>query len=131
TAGAVGHMPIYGGEMARTTEYVLNHHLQCFGARHLASILSDYTAGVVLFTPTVVLPRPGEMRTLFMPMFAEFAKPGTTFDLVRKDVRGETAFILWKAETADNLYEFCSDTFLVRDGKIAAQTFAGKITPKR
>jgi hypothetical protein len=64
-------------------------------------------------------------------MFAEFAKPGTTFDLVRKDVRGETAFILWKAQTADNLYEICSDTFLVRDGKIAAQTFAGKITPRR
>jgi len=50
-----------------------------------------------------------------MTIFAEFAKPGTTFDLVRKDVRGETAFILWKAETADNLYEFCSDTFLVRE----------------
>jgi len=66
-----------------------------------------------------------------MNIFAEFAKPGTTFDLVRKDARGETAFILWKAETADHLYEFCTDTFFVRDGKIAAQTFAGKITPRR
>ena len=117
--------------MARTTQDVLNHHLQCFGAGDLPGILSDYTAGAVLFTPTGVLTGPGEMRTLFMTIFAEFAKPGTTFDLVRKDVRGETAFILWKAETADNMYEFCSDTFLVRDGKIGAQTFAGKITPKR
>ena len=67
-------------------------------------------------------------------MRREETRPGAPFqnlDLVRKDVRGETAIILWKAETADNLYEFCSDTFLVRDGKIAAQTFAGKITPKR
>src|SRR5207244_2332537 len=78
----------------------------------------------VLFTPTGVLTGPGEMRTLFTTMFAEFTKPGTTFDLIRRDVRGETAFILWKAETADNMYEFCSDTFLVRDGKIGAQTFA-------
>jgi len=131
TDGTLGHMPSYGGEMARTTEDVLNHHLQCFGASDLAGILSDYTDGAVLFTPTGVLTGPGEMRTLFTTMFAEFTKPGTTFDLIRKDVRGETAFILWKAETADNMYEFCSDTFLVRDGKIGAQTFAGKITPKR
>src|SRR5207247_11220694 len=59
--------------------------LQCFGASDLPGILSDYTAGAVLFTPTGVLTGPGEMRTLFMTMFAEFAKPGTTFDLVRKD----------------------------------------------
>ncbi len=117
--------------MARTTEDVLNHHLQCFGAGDLAGLLSDYTVGSVLFTPTGVLAGPGEMRTLFMTIFAEFAKPGTTFDLLRKDVRGETAFILWKAETADNVYELATDTFLVRDGKITSQTFAGKVTSKR
>jgi hypothetical protein len=27
-------------------------------------------------------------------------------------------------------YEFGTDTFVVRDGKILVQTFAGKITPK-
>jgi len=30
----------------------------------------------------------------------------------------------------DNVYELGTDTFVVRDGKIVAQSFTGKITPK-
>jgi len=40
------------------------------------------------------------------------------------------AYILWTAETADNVYEVGTDTFIVQDGKIVAQSFAAKITPK-
>jgi hypothetical protein len=45
-------------------------------------------------------------------------------------VEGDHAYILWTAETADNVYELGTDTFVVRDGKIVAQSFTGKITPK-
>jgi hypothetical protein len=45
-------------------------------------------------------------------------------------VEGDYAYILWSAETADNVYEVGTDTFVVRDGKIVAQSFAAKITPK-
>jgi hypothetical protein len=45
-------------------------------------------------------------------------------------IEGQVAYIVWTAETADNVYELATDTFLVRDGKIAVQTFAGKVTPK-
>ena len=34
------------------------------------------------------------------------------------------------AETADNVYELATDTFVVRDGKIVTQTFVGKLVPK-
>jgi hypothetical protein len=46
-------------------------------------------------------------------------------------VEGDYAYILWTAETANNVYEVGTDTFVVRDGKIMAQSFAGKITPQR
>ena len=46
-------------------------------------------------------------------------------------VEGDYAYILWSAETADNSYEAATDTFVVRNGKIVAQSFAAKITPKR
>ncbi len=45
-------------------------------------------------------------------------------------MHGEVAYIVWSAETADNAYELGTDTFVVRDGKIVAQTFAAKATPK-
>jgi len=51
--------------------------------------------------------------------------------MLREDVEGDTAYIVWKAETADNRFELGTDTFIVRDGKIVIQTFAGKISPKR
>ena len=34
------------------------------------------------------------------------------------------------AETADNLYELATDTFVGRNGRIVAQSFAAKIVPK-
>jgi hypothetical protein len=63
-------------------------------------------------------------------MFAEFGKPGASFSMKQQSVEGDYAYILWIAETADNVYELGTDTFVVRDGKIVAQSFAGKITPK-
>ena len=48
----------------------------------------------------------------------------------QQSLDGEYAYILWTAETADNVYEMATDTLVVRDGKIVAQSFTGKITPK-
>ena len=45
-------------------------------------------------------------------------------------VEGEVAYIAWSAETADNVYEIGTDTFVVRAGKITYQSFCGKIVPK-
>ena len=70
------------------------------------------------------------MRSLFQAMIAEFGKPGAAFSLKQQFIEGDYAYILWTAETADNVYEVGTDTFVVLDGKIVAQSFAGKITPK-
>jgi hypothetical protein len=41
--------------------------------------------------------------------------------LARQDVEGEVAYIVWKAEP---FIPLATDTFLIRDGKIVAQSFA-------
>ena len=46
-------------------------------------------------------------------------------------IEGDYAYILWTAETADNVYEMATDTFVVQDAKIVVQSFAGRIVPKR
>ena len=86
--------------------------------------------GAVMIVPACVLRGVDEIRPFFQNMFAEFAKPGATFDLRQQVAEGEVAYICWAAETADNTYELGTDTFVVRDGKIAAQTFAFKATPR-
>ena len=116
--------------MAATTNDVLTHHLDCFGKGDLDGIMADYTAASRLFTPNGVLRGTGSIRELFVMLLAEFSKPGMSFEMLRQDIDGDTAYIVWKAETAENRYELATDTFVVKDGKIATQTFAGKISPK-
>jgi ketosteroid isomerase-like protein len=113
-----------------STKSVIDHHLKCFGEGDLKGILSDYAPDAVLFTSDGPLRGASAIRPLFQAMVAEFGKPGAAFSMKQQFVEGDYAYILWTAETADNVYELGTDTFVVRDGKIVAQSFTGKVTPK-
>ena len=113
-----------------STQDVLDHHLKCFGEGNLEGILADYSWDAVLFTPTGPLNGIAAIKPLFEALLAEFAKPGMSFAMQRQFVQGDYAFILWNAETAENSYDAATDTLVVRNGKIVAQSFAAKITPK-
>lgn len=116
--------------MASTTD-VLDHHIKCFGEGDLEGILADYAPEAVLFTPNGPLKGIDEIRPFFQAMLAEFGKPGTAFSMKLRSVVGDYSYVVWTAETADNVYEMGSDTQVVRNGKIVAQSFAATIVPKR
>ena len=111
-----------------TTQDVLTDHLNSFG--DIAGTMAYYTAESRFFTPDGLLRGSEAIRKFFVKLFEEFAKPGMSFEMLRQEVDGDTAYIVWKAETADNRFELGTDTFIVRNGKIVTQTFAGKISPK-
>jgi ketosteroid isomerase-like protein len=113
-----------------STKDVLDHHLKCFGDCDLAGVLSDYAPGAVLFTRERPLRGADAIRPLFQSMIAEFSRPGARFNMKEQFVEGEYAYILWTAETSENVYEMGTDTFVIRDGKIVAQSFTGTITPR-
>ena len=115
--------------MASTSD-VLDHHLKCFGEGDLDGILADYSPDAVLFVPTGPLRGPDAMKPLFQALISELAKPGSTFAMQQRFVEGDYAYILWSAETADNSYEIATDTFVVQNGRIVAQSFAAKVVPK-
>ncbi len=114
-----------------STKDVVDHHLKSFGEGDLKGILSDHAPGAILFTPEGPLRGIDAIRSLFQAMLAEFGKPGAAFSLKQQFVEGDYVYILWTAETADNVYELGTDTFVVREGKIVIQSFAGMIVPKR
>jgi ketosteroid isomerase-like protein len=113
-----------------TTKDVLDNHLASFGRGDLSGILFDYAPGAVLFTPNGPLVGIDAIRPLFVGLLAEFAKPGSSFELKHRTILGDHAYILWSAETADNRYDLATDTFVVKGGRIVAQSFAAKILPK-
>lgn len=111
----------------RSTQDVLDHHLACFGRGDLDGILADYAPTAIMFTPTGALKGPAAMRPVFQAIFTEFGKPGTSFSMKHRSVDCDFAYILWSAETADNVYEMGTDTFVVRNDQIIAHSFALKI----
>jgi ketosteroid isomerase-like protein len=113
-----------------STSDVLDRHLKSFSEHDVDGVVADYSPDAVLFLPTGPLKGPDAIKPLFQTLISEFAKPGSLFELQQRSIEGDHAYILWTAETADNSYEFATDTFVVRNGKIVAQSFAAKVKPK-
>ena len=126
-----------GKVQAMSTKEVLERHLKYFGDGDLAGLLADYVPDTVVFRPNGfggpgggVAKGPTALRAVFSIVLAEFARPGTRFEMRQQAIEGDYGYIVWEAETAQNVYELGSDTFIVKDGKIVAQSIAAKIVPK-
>jgi ketosteroid isomerase-like protein len=109
----------------------MDRHLNSFAKYDVDAILADYSSDAILFTPAGPLRGPTAIKPLFQTLVSEFAKPGSSFTVQQRSIEGDHGYILWTGETADNAYEFATDTFVVRNGKIVAQSFAAKIKRKR
>jgi ketosteroid isomerase-like protein len=105
--------------------------MKSFYEKNLDGVLADYSSDAVLFIPGKPLIGLNAIKPFFQALLSEFAKPGASFSMRQQSIEGDYAYILWTAESADNSYEAATDTFVVRDGKIVAQSFAAKINPKR
>lgn len=112
------------------TDAVLDHHLDAFANQDLEETMVDYTEDSVVVTNLGVFRGLDGTEELFTNLFDEFSQEGTTLEVDDTIVEGDFAYLLWHAETPDNVYEFCTDTFYVPDGTIEFQTYAGKIEPK-
>lgn len=113
------------------TENVLDRHLEAFGEGDIDGLMEDYADDAVFVSKRTTLRGRDEIREIFEGMLAEFSDPAVSFTLDERIVVDDYAYITWRAETSDNEYEFASDTFVVRDGEIVAQTLAAAISAKR
>ena len=114
-----------------STEAVLNHHLQAFVAGDVDETMRDYTEDSVLIGPDKTLEGLDSIRTAYSNGFSGLFKPGTyDFTMDRTEVVGEVAYIVWHSVNQDADVKLGTDTFVIRDGKIAVQVFAGRIEEK-
>ena len=112
-----------------TTQAVLDHHLSAFGANDLDAIMEDYADEATLITPDSTFYGKGQIREFFEGLFASFPTEGTAFTMDKAVVDNEVAYILWHATTPTIEVPLGTDTFVILDGKIKFQTFAGVINP--
>lgn len=112
------------------TESVLDHHLDAFTDQDLEETLVDYSDDSIVITNMGVFRGLDEIEELFSGLYEEFGAQAATVELDERTIEGDYAYIVWHGGTPENDYEFCTDTFVIRDGTIHRQTFAGKIEPK-
>ena len=111
-----------------STEAVLNHHLESFGAGDVEEVLKDYTDDSVFISPDGRLTGLDQLREAFQGFFNGLFRPGTyQFTMDRMEIEGDLAFIAWHSSNEGAEVTLATDTFVIRDGKIAVQTFAAKI----
>jgi ketosteroid isomerase-like protein len=111
-------------EPART---LLAHHLRAFADNDLDAILSDYTDESVLITADATYTGRKQIRGFFAGLIPHFPKEKTRFDLDKMIVDEAVVFIVWHASTPTLNVPLGTDTFVVKDGKIHRQTFAGQL----
>lgn len=107
------------------TKEVLSHHWEAFKNNDLEETMKDYAEESVLVTPNATYTGLEEIRTNFVNAFKTFPKDSTTFTLDKSLVAQDIGYILWKSKTPSFNLTFATDTFIIRDGKIIRQTFAG------
>lgn len=114
---------------AKTTE-ILDRQNELFVKGDVDELIKDFSEKAVLFTPDGVLEGLDSIKKFYSEVTTNVLPPGSDFKLARQEVRGETAYIVWSGESKNYRFPLGTDTFVFRDGKIIAQTFAAKIEPK-
>jgi hypothetical protein len=101
---------------AEKTRAVVEHHAAALMAGDLDGVMEDYTEDSVVITNLGGVVRGLDALRAAFGAVSEF--PG--FEQTCEHVEGECAYVTWKMTGV----AFGTDTFVVRDGKIALQTAA-------
>ena len=113
------------------TNAVLDHHLAAFSAGDIDEILKDYTDESTVITPDTTYKGRQAIHSFFGDLFSGLLKPGTyDFTQDTRKIEGDVAYSVWHANSAAANIPLATDTWVVRDGKIATQTYTAKIDPK-
>lgn len=113
-----------------TTKKVLDHHWTAFQANDLDGTMADYTEESVLITPDRTYKGLTEIRQNFVNAFNAFPKGNATLKLNKSVVSGDVGYILWEATTPTFNLTYATDTFIIQNGKIVRQTYAGVAAAK-
>jgi ketosteroid isomerase-like protein len=120
-----------GPAEAESTEVVVGRHVQAFIANDVDAIMADFAADALLCTPEGPYRGHGEIRTFFERALPAFPAGSTTLDIKQQIVDGELFYVVWSSASPVADVPAACDVFLVRDGKLVYQCFAGEIIARQ
>ncbi|MBR56390.1 hypothetical protein CMK19_21800 [Candidatus Poribacteria bacterium] len=114
----------------RTVDDVFDHHIEVFGVGDLKGILTDYDSNSAMLYKDRIWHGVEGAKQFFCMWLEDLMPPGSAFELISRLSHQQTLYITWRAETDKYIYDFGTNTFIVRDDKIWRQTVAAHIRVK-
>lgn len=111
------------------TKEVLDRHWKTFQANDIEGVMADYAEESVLIIPDTTLTGLDQIREHFIKVFTVFPKDSTTLQLDKSVIHQDVGYIIWQGTAPKLKVTYGSDTFIIQNGKIVRQTFAGVIVP--
>ncbi|MGD1118852.1 MAG: nuclear transport factor 2 family protein [Dehalococcoidales bacterium] len=106
----------------RTTEQVLQHHLQALMAQDLEAIVDDYADNAVLITAAGISRGKSGVRDTYKAVLGMVApETQANMKIVSQQIADDYALMLW---TELPLVTFGADSFHIQNGKIVMQAAA-------
>ena len=107
-----------------TAADVFAHHLEVFGAGDIDGILSDYTEDSVMMYDDQKFVGLDGARELFNLWLNDWVPAGSRFDVIDQQASDDMVYITWTAESENYIFDFGTDTFVMKNGKVWRQTVA-------
>ncbi|WP_119459360.1 nuclear transport factor 2 family protein [Rhodospirillaceae bacterium SYSU D60014] len=115
--------------LSRSVAEVSEDHLRLRLSQDLETDLQrNYAPDVILLTVYSVLHGHDGLRRSSGRL--QLQLPGARFEFSAKQVDGEFAFLVWRADSKRYRVECGADSFLIRDGLIRMQTIHYHLLPK-
>lgn len=113
-----------------STQETFDHHNEAFASFDVEELLKDYDEDSLIVSDSGIFEGEEEIRGMFEAFFEEWDDPRTEFEVTTEIVEDDVGVTHWECETPETVYEFGTDTFIIRDGVIKRQTFAALSEPK-
>ena len=120
----VGMAPIValGGAAPGTPEQIVAHHMAAAAKGDVDGIVADYADTAVVFTPGGKTQGKAALRKMFEGIFGGPPGSRAPLEVQQQFYTKEIGYIVWVQNAGKPEELRGSDTFLVRKGKIVAQT---------
>ncbi len=107
-----------------TAADIFTHHLEVFGDGDIEGILSDYSEDSVMMYGDKQFTGLAGAREFFNLWLNDWIPAGSRFDLIDQQISDDMVYITWTAESENYVFDFGTDTFIMKNGKVWRQTVA-------
>ena len=112
-----------------TSEEILQNHLNSFLENDLEALMSDFTDESVLITQDTSYKGLKAIKDFYAGLIPLFPKQKSSVELEKTVINDNLVFIVWHGRSPSLEVSFATDTFIIENGKILRQTFAGQLKP--